>query len=145
MSHSEPTIPFSIFVSAPRPAEKDPVIRLAESLIHEAMHLQLTLVENVLPLVSTEGQGYSPWQGRPRPARGLLHGLYVFTVILHFMDLVAVARPDLAAKARQRRVEIEEEVAVLEDFSGYLTEAGRALRAKCLRVVEGHPSSERRR
>lgn len=137
VSHSEPTIPFSVFVSVPAPEEKDRVVRLAESIVHEAMHLQLTLVENVLPLVETDGEGFSPWQGRNRPVRGLLHGLYVFSVIIRFMDFVAASRPDLRRKACQRRAEIEEEVASLENFSRHLTAHGRALHAKCLRAVEG--------
>lgn len=138
VSHSEPTIPLSIFVSVPTPGENDAVIRVAESIIHEGMHLQLTLLEGVLPLVAFEGEGFSPWQRRARPVGGLLHGLYVFSVIVRFMDHIAVSRPELGPKARQRRTEIEEEIAFLEDFSRYLTVHGKALRAKCLQAVEGN-------
>lgn len=145
VSHSEPTIPFSIFVSVPGSKEKDAILRLAESIVHEAMHLQLTLVENVCPLVATEGEGFSPWQGSDRPVRGLLHGLYVFAVISRFMDVVAKSQPDLARKARQRRAEIEEEVASLEDFDVHLTAAGRILSAACLNVVGGCVDSRRGR
>ncbi len=137
VSHSEPTIPLSIFVSVPSPGEKDAVIRVAESILHEGMHLQLTLLEGVFPLVATEGEGFSPWQRRARPIGGLLHGLYVFSVIIRFMDQIAGSRPELGLKARQRRTEIEEEVAFLEDFSRYLTAHGKALRARCLQAVEG--------
>ena len=136
-SHSEPTIPFSVFVSVPTPGENDAVIRVAESIVHEAMHLQLTLVEGVLPLVAIDGEGFSPWQGRVRPVGGLLHGLYVFSVILRFMDLVADLRPELSRKARQRRTEIVEEVASLGDFSGHLTKHGKLLRSRCLAAVGG--------
>lgn len=143
VSHSEPTIPFSIFVSVPGPGEKDAVLRVAESIVHEAMHLQLTLVENAIPLVTTAAEGYSPWQGRDRPVRGLLHGLYVFAVIARFMDVVAQSRPECAPKARRRRTEIEEEVALLGDFRSHLTAAGRDVRAACLKAVEGRPVSRR--
>jgi HEXXH motif-containing protein len=136
VSHSDPTIPFTIFVSVPSPGEKDSVIRVAESILHEAMHLQLTLVEAVVPLVAAEGEGFSPWQRRARPIRGLLHGLYVFSVIARFMDYIAGLRPELNGKAFQRRAEIEEEVALLEDFSDYLTSPGKAVRARCLQAVE---------
>jgi HEXXH motif-containing protein len=136
VSHSEPTIPLSIFVSVPSPGEKDSVIRVAESILHEGMHLQLTLVEEVLPLVATESEGFSPWQRRARPIRGLLHGLYVFSVIARFMDCITGLRPELSQKARQRWTEIEEEVASLEDFSGHLTVPGKAVRERCLQAFE---------
>lgn len=140
VSHSEPTIPFSVFVSVPAPREKDSVIRVAESIVHEAMHLQLTLVENELPLVATEGEVFSPWQRRARPVRGLLHGLYVFSAIVRFMDLVTGSQPELAPKAQLRRTEIEEEVGSLQDFSQHLTAHGKALHAKCLEAVGGRAS-----
>jgi HEXXH motif-containing protein len=137
VSHSEPTIPLSIFVSVPSPGEKDAVIRVAESMVHEAMHLQLTLMEAVLPLVAIEGEGFSPWQRRTRPVRGLLHGLYVFSAIVRFMDHTAGSRPELGPRARQRRREIGEELASLEDFSPHLTAGGKALRVRCLLAAEG--------
>lgn len=75
MSHSTPDLPRSIFVSVPGPDERDAVFRLAESIIHEAMHLQLTLVESVVPLVKTnEAVAFSPWKRSDRPVQGLLHG-----------------------------------------------------------------------
>jgi hypothetical protein len=134
VSHSEPTIPFSIFVSVPALGEKDSAIRVAESILHEAMHLQLTLMEEALPMVATEAEGFSPWQRRNRPVRGLLHGMYVFSVIKRFMDVVCELRPELGFKAKQRRSEIEEEVASLDDFSRHLTVPGRALYARCIDV-----------
>jgi hypothetical protein len=57
------------------------------------------------------------------------------------MDLIAIVKPDLAAKARKRRIEIEKEIATVEDFSGYLTEEGKALHSKCLKVIESSLSS----
>lgn len=135
VSHSEPTIPFSIFVSVPSAGERHAVLRLAESIVHEAMHLQLTLMEKVVPLVSIDGEGYSPWQGCERPIGGLLHGLYVFSAIARFMDCVAAARPEMAAKARLRRAEIEEEVSVLPDFGAHLTPTGETLRLFCLGLI----------
>lgn len=134
VSHSEPTIPFSIFVSVPALGEKDSAIRVAESILHEAMHLQLTLMEEALPMVATEAKGFSPWQGRNRPVRGLLHGMYVFSVIARFMDILCELRPELGLKAKQRRSEIEEEIAYLDDFSRHLTVPGQALYARCIDV-----------
>jgi hypothetical protein len=51
VSHSTPALPFSVFVSVPGADEKDATLRLAESLVHEAMHLQLTLIERTGALV----------------------------------------------------------------------------------------------
>ena len=75
VSFSSPGLPFSIFVSVPTPDERDAVIRLAESIVHEAMHLQLSLIEDGCALVTGgEDTAYSPWKQRDRPVQGVLHG-----------------------------------------------------------------------
>ena len=53
--------------------------------MHEALHLQLSLVERVLPMVVSNPGGeseqvFSPWAGDGRSVRGLLHGVYVFGI-----------------------------------------------------------------
>ena len=81
VSHSDPEVPFSIFVSIPPPNRRG-TLRLAESIVHECMHLQLTMIETIVPLVGDANTAaFSPWQQRTRPLRGILHGLYVFSVI----------------------------------------------------------------
>jgi hypothetical protein len=45
ISHSDPEVPFSIFVSVPGVDEPYGPLRLAEQIVHECMHLQLTLIE----------------------------------------------------------------------------------------------------
>lgn len=85
-SYSHPDIPFSIFVSV---CEDDSVLsslRVAESILHESMHLKLTLIERHLPLVeaSSNVTHYSPWRDEQRPLRGVLHGIFVFSSILNF-------------------------------------------------------------
>jgi HEXXH motif-containing protein len=82
VSFSEPNIPFSIFVSVPRSPSQCGVLRVAEAILHEAMHLQLTLIERIVTLIKPSGSGYfSPWRGEYRTAQGVLHALYVFRVI----------------------------------------------------------------
>ena len=110
VSFSEPHIPFSIFISSPRQNNEVNVLRVAEAIIHEAMHLQLTLIEKVTPLVaSAVSQYYSPWRNDLRNIGGMLHALYVFRVIeCFFQDLV---RQDIFAKRiteylNERRKEI---------------------------------------
>ncbi|MBR0553746.1 HEXXH motif domain-containing protein [Sphingomonadaceae bacterium LXI357] len=114
ISHSEPSIPFSIFVSVPV-GERHGTLRLAESLLHEALHLQLTLLERHVPMVlDTAATGYSPWQQSQRPLSGLLHGLYVFAAIDQWLALLDAA-PSTSSEDRiyltRRRAEIAEEIA----------------------------------
>lgn len=101
VSYSDPDVPFSIFVGVTKATGPVADLRLAESILHECMHLQLTLVENVLPLVADAGVTHpSPWQRRMRPAGGVLHGIYVFAVIRDFM---ASVRDDPKRDERTRR------------------------------------------
>jgi len=87
VSFSEPHIPFSIFVSVFEERVPSDALRVAEAIVHEAMHLQLTLIERIVPLVALKGaKYYSPWRQEYRDAQGLLHGLYVFRVIAHFLS-----------------------------------------------------------
>lgn len=134
VSHSDPSVPFSMFVSAPREGETDGAIRLAESMIHEAMHLQLTLIECVLPLISDDAsQSYSPWQGRMRPLQGILHGAYVFAVIRQVLDRLTQVDAAHRSYAVRRSGEIAEEATALGDINEGLTSLGQKLwaRARC--------------
>lgn len=90
ISYSHPEVPFSIFVSVCETTSLRSTLRVAESILHEAMHLKLTLVENILPLVNpfTGNVFFSPWRDEKRPARGVLHGLFVFKAILDYFTLV---------------------------------------------------------
>jgi HEXXH motif-containing protein len=89
ISFSEPHIPFSIFISVPQERSTINILRVAEAVVHEAMHLQLTLIEEIVPLVnSTNGKYFSPWREELRNAQGMLHGLYAFCVINRFLSVV---------------------------------------------------------
>lgn len=128
VSHSDPDVPFSIFVSLPN-AENNAALRLAESILHEAMHLQLTLIEHAVPLIrDADVKGFSPWQQKVRPVRGLMHGLYVFRVIDEWLG--AVTESELSFDRRhyvaKRRSQIAEEIAIVSDLgsSPALTEQG---------------------
>ena len=137
VSHSDPDIPFSIFVGVslePGPLDR---LRLAEELVHECMHLQLTLLEVQCPLVrGTEELHPSPWQGRPRPTRGLLHGFYVFAALdEYFSRLLAGGGLDSteATHVRARRLEIAAELPLAANAlatSCELTDEGRSLVGK---------------
>ncbi len=141
VSHSEPSIPFSIFVSVPI-GERHGTLRLAESLLHEALHLQLTLLERHVPMVlETDATGFSPWQQCERPIAGLLHGLYVFAGIDQWLALLNTA-PLTSSEDRiylvRRRAEIAQEIATVATLADTpdLTPIGRHLARWLLRLHE---------
>jgi HEXXH motif-containing protein len=61
-------------------------VTLAVSLAHEFRHIALGALMHLVPL--TEGPGepclYAPWRDDPRPAAGLLQGIYAFHGIADF-------------------------------------------------------------
>jgi len=131
VGYSDPDVPFSITVGVHTTPTRHGDLRLAEGILHECMHLQLSLIEEVLPLVQGENdRAFSPWQGVIRPVRGLLHGLYVFRVVQDFHRYLLLENT-LTAEDRayvDGRVKvIEEEISSLGDFvsSNDLTPAGR--------------------
>lgn len=88
VSHSQPKWHDRIFVSFPERDDEVGALRLAESVVHEAMHLHLTTEEAVTPLVAVwSAIAYSPWRGTTRSAQGVLHGVFVFSCIRAFLLL----------------------------------------------------------
>jgi len=120
ISFSEPGLPFSAFISVPGPSAGAGALRVAEALLHEAMHLQLTLVEAIVPLVKhTEGTYFSPWRNEYRTAQGVLHALYVFRVIDTFLGSAPFKGPALAPSrchTAERRATIASQVQKIRDF-----------------------------
>ncbi len=120
VSHSDPLVPFSVCVSVPRKRRLADSLRVAESLVHEAMHLQLTLIERLQPLVHASSQAYfSPWKDTHRPPQGILHALYVFRVLDSFFErLLALPGWPIASVAHMyaRRREIALQVNAVETF-----------------------------
>jgi hypothetical protein len=137
VSFSEPHIPFSIFISVFEERLPNDDLRVAEAIVHEAMHLQLTMIENVMPLVSRQNiQYYSPWRQEYRNAQSLLHGLYVFRVIATFLEqLQAVSESVNYKYASSRLKHIAEEINQTRMFSQCpeLTTAGGRLVNRLLR------------
>lgn len=114
ISHSEPRWPSTIFVSVPaRPGELS-ALRAVENIIHEAMHLRLTIAERSTPLVADmAAKMNSPWRQEPRFIQGVLHGLFVFRCIADFFGAPALSRclgPDGHEYIERRRAEIAQEV-----------------------------------
>ena len=119
VSHSDPRLPFSIFLSFPR-CDADLVgVRIMESVIHEAMHLQLTLIENYICFTNNVGTLLpSPWRSDNRPPAGIFHGIYVFTNIARAYTLLLLA--DVLSTmqsqfAKQRLINIAAELSAAVD------------------------------
>jgi hypothetical protein len=110
-SYSHPAIPFSIFISVCKDKTLKSNLRVAESILHEAMHLKLTLIEDHVPLVKAfDGNLYfSPWRDEKRPAKGVLHGLFVFKALLEYF------------KAISTRAEVQSERNYIESRIGQIT------------------------
>lgn len=132
VSFSDPSVPFTIFVSCPPATENNRVERLAENVIHEALHLQLSLVESVEPLIVEGAENepvLSPWREGERTMRGLLHAVYVFSNLRYFWERVAMERPTSSSFARNRVEVIGQEISSAHHLLGNpsLTAAGRTL------------------
>lgn len=138
VSYSDPVLPFSIFVGIDGPAQTYGDLRLAEGILHECMHLQLTLVEEALPLIAgTSERIHSPWQSTMRPIQGILHGLYVFRVIQDFHGALLTAGCASAneeAYLRRRIAVIGDEVRSVGEIarSSDLTDVGRHFASRLL-------------
>ena len=137
VSYSDPDVPFSVFVSCPPDTERNAAERFAESLVHEALHLQLSLVECAEPLITDASEGkqvFSPWAGEGRTVRGLLHAVYVFGNIRCFWKHIVSNVPGSASFARTRIATINEEMgkAVHLARNDWLTATGQRLASSFL-------------
>ena len=131
-SYSDPSLPFSVFVSCPPVMQKNRVERLAENVIHEALHLQLSLVERIEPLVIYGAEHelvFSPWKEGERITRGLLHAVYVFGNLRYFWKRVAANCPNSSTFAENRVETINQEMSSVRHLldSPLLTATGRCL------------------
>lgn len=127
ISFSEPAIPFSIFLSVSEGAAAD--LRIAEAIIHESMHLQLSLVEEIVPLVMDNRVTlYSPWKHGKRPLSGVIHALYVFRVIDQWLASIATLH-SCSQFIGRRRAQIAYEIRQLDLGQGEFgfTSEGRSL------------------
>jgi HEXXH motif-containing protein len=136
VSHSDPELPFSIFVSLPQPGESDVAPRLAEAILHEAMHLQLTMIDVQIPLIADNLESaYSPWKHEIRAIGGLLHGLYVFAVVHQFCQGLVGTTGEWRRYGQSRCAQIGREVATIPELPSGLSQFGSDLWRKCRHVV----------
>ena len=137
VSFSKPDLPFSIFVSVPKKNTLINALRVAEAIVHEAMHLQLTLIEDAQSLVIPEVELYfSPWMREYRSSYGILHGLYVFSVINQFFQRISklIKSKKALTHIKLRLVKTAEETEIVKSFkdSPNLTDAGFRIVSKLL-------------
>lgn len=121
ISFTEPAIPFSAFISVPLTSQSNSALRVAEAMLHEAMHLQLTLLERLVPFCSQDGNGfyYSPWRNQFRSANGIVHALYVFRVIDQFFELLRPCSTTVEISGEyvtQRRKQIAKQIKSFTEF-----------------------------
>ena len=109
-SYSRPDLPFSVFLSVPNHGTRARIERVTEALVHETMHLQLSLVERRIPLVEAGGAeavAFSPWRGSERNVQGVLHALHVFVVVRRLWQRAVWRRPcGLDRKFAEARVRV---------------------------------------
>ena len=107
----------------------DPVI-MAEILVHEFQHLKLCSLLDMVPLLEPcDERVYAPWRRDPRPAGGLLQGVYAHLGVARFWNAqrYAETEPDNILRAEvmfaRWRATIEQAVSALSR-TGCLTPAG---------------------
>lgn len=125
VSYSDPLIPFSVCLTISEGQFAD--LRTAEALVHEAMHLQLSLIEQIVPITKVDqGLVYSPWKKSQRAVSGLMHALYVFRVIDQWLAMLSKTSQEALDYAEKRHKEIGEEVEQLTptSFTEHLTAEG---------------------
>ena len=70
-------------------------VTLAETLVHEFQHVKLCGLLDLVPLAeSGERRVYAPWRQDPRPASGLLQGVYAHLGIVRFWQAQQYAETD---------------------------------------------------
>ena len=70
-------------------------VTLAETLVHEFQHVKLCGLLDMVPLAASGDQRvYAPWRQDPRPAGGLLQGIYAHLGIVRFWQAEQHAETD---------------------------------------------------
>ena len=105
------------------------------------MHLQLTLVERLVPLVLPQRtMYYSPWRDEQRNSEGMLQALYTFSVIRSFLSVIPLPRwpSPVSDHVANRITQISCQIEQAQDFRecDELTPDGAALVARLLDITD---------
>jgi uncharacterized protein len=113
----------------------------AETLVHEAQHLKLSALLDLVPLtVPDDGRRYyAPWRNDPRPASSLLQGAYAFLGVSSFWRRHAAAGQGVRLRAEVEFTRWRDGCAVAVDTllaSAQLTPAGQDFVTEMSRVLQ---------
>jgi HEXXH motif-containing protein len=107
-------------------------VTLAETLVHEFQHVKLCGLLDLVPMAeSSREKVYAPWRRDPRPAEGLLQGIYAHVGIVRFWAAQrhVETEPDEVLRAHVQfarwRPTIEAAVSTLEKTGSLTTEGER--------------------
>ena len=106
-------------------------VTLAETLVHEFQHTKLCGLLDLVPLSEPGGDAvYAPWRRDPRPAGGLLQGIYAHVGIVRFWaaQRQAETQPDDILRAQVQFARWRPTIAAAVDTlrqTGCLTAEGR--------------------
>jgi HEXXH motif-containing protein len=118
--------------------------QLAENIVHELMHSELNLLQEVEPLFDADAEQryYSPWRDDPRPLHGLVHALHVFSGVADFLVGLENVAPtaETAEWLRARRLTVVRQlrVALKQVPREKFTPAGKELLEDVDETVESH-------
>ncbi|MFI0397498.1 MAG: aKG-HExxH-type peptide beta-hydroxylase [Thiolinea sp.] len=133
VSFSDPKLPFSVFISIPTLDSKHYIERLVENIIHESLHLQLTLIEKHETLYNVnQHKIYSPWKNEPRNNVGIMHAVYVFSKLKHFWDKVRVSNSIDFSSSRVKAIDMELKKIEKSKIEDFYSEKGNSLLSSCL-------------
>lgn len=126
ISFSDPNLPYTIFINLPNRCVKNWLERTVENIIHEAMHLQLSLLEKKINFyVLTDAKIYSPWKHEPRNNKGILHAIYVFSHLKYFWGKVYKTNKNVFVKQRIENIKEQLNLINFDKISDFYTEDGK--------------------
>lgn len=124
-SFSDPNLPYTIFINLPDIHVKNWLERTVENLIHETMHLQLSLLERKYKFyILTEEKIHSPWKDEPRNNKGILHAIYVFSHLKKFWEKVYNLEQSPFSKQRINDIQNQLNLVNIEKLSNLYSKDG---------------------
>ena len=131
-SFSDPNLPYTIFINLPDIHLKNWIERTVENLIHETMHLQLSLLEKKYDFyLLTDKKIYSPWKDEPRNNKGILHAIYVFWHLKKFWEKVFSSEKNSFSKQRIEKIQEQLNLINIEKLSSFYSNDGLKLLNIC--------------
>jgi len=114
----------------------DSLVRRAETVLHEATHtwLNIMLAER-MPQGFRQGQYWSPWRHKLRPAHGILQATLVFSLLCQFFDRCLRFDEVVAVDKAYARARLRVESGVLLDNFSIISEVLMQVEDTPLRAV----------